>query len=116
MSRSGHLAHPRADLAADTARRLLHPAPAILGEAHRVQAAGDDEPIPFNRVGDAGRIGVDHAQVAEGFPSLRPTAGRLIEFARDANRRLLDCASFWRASRAWSSVFLDLRCPLSPCG
>ena len=36
-----------------------------------MHAAGNDEPIPFNGVGDAGRIGRDRAQVAEGFPSLR---------------------------------------------
>src|SRR5260370_42578897 len=43
----------------------FHPAPAGLGEAHRVQAAGNDEPISLNRVGDAGRIDLDRAQVAE---------------------------------------------------
>jgi hypothetical protein len=48
-------------------RRLLHPAPAGLGEAHGVQAAGNDEPIPSNRVGDAGRIGLDRTQVTEGL-------------------------------------------------
>ena len=40
-----------------------------------MQAARNDEPIPFNRVGDAGRIGLDRAQVAEGLPSLRLAAG-----------------------------------------
>jgi hypothetical protein len=40
----------------------LHPAPTVLGEAHGVQAAGNDEPIPFNGEGDAGRIGLDRAQ------------------------------------------------------
>src|SRR6266849_4470831 len=84
----------------------LQPLPAVLGEGHRVQAARNDEPIPFNRVGDAGRIGRDRAQVAEGFPSLRLAAGRLIEFAHDANRSLLDRANFWRAS----SASLALRC------
>ncbi len=47
----------------------LQPLPAGLGEAHRVQTARNDEPIPFNRVGDAGRIGLDRAQVAEGLPA-----------------------------------------------
>jgi hypothetical protein len=59
---------------------------------------------PFDRVGDAGRIGRDRAQVAEGLPSLRLAAGRLIEFAHDANRRLLERVNFWRASSAWSSA------------
>ena len=45
-----------------------------------MQAAGNDEPIPFNRVGDDGRVGLDRAQVAEGIPSLRLAVGRLIEF------------------------------------
>jgi len=63
-------------------------------------AAGDDEPIPFNRVSDAGRIGLDRAQVAEGLPSLRLAAGRLIEFAHDANGRLLERANLWRPSSA----------------
>ena len=55
----------------------LQPLPAGLGETHRVQAAaGKDEPIPFNCVGDAGSIGLDRAQVVERFPSLRPAAGR----------------------------------------
>ena len=37
-----------------TALARLHAATAGLGEAHRVQAAaGNDEPIPFHRVGDA---------------------------------------------------------------
>jgi hypothetical protein len=31
-------------------------------------------------------------------------AGRLIEFAHDANRRLLDRANFWRASSACSAL------------
>jgi hypothetical protein len=52
-----------------------------------VQAAGNAEPIPFNRVGDAGSIGLDRTQVVERLPSLRLAAGRLIEFAQDANRR-----------------------------
>ena len=51
---------------------------------------------PLNRVGDAGRIGLDRSQVAEGLPSLRLAAGRLIEFAHDADRRLLDRVNFWR--------------------
>jgi len=55
---------------------------------------------PLNRVGDAGRIGLDRSQVAEGLSSLRLAAGRLIEFAHDANRRLLDRANFWRTSSA----------------
>jgi hypothetical protein len=70
--RNGCLAYPRPGLAADlisTTRRLLHSAPAGLGEAYRVQAAGNDEPIPFNRVGDAGRIGLARAQVAKGLSS-----------------------------------------------
>jgi hypothetical protein len=82
-----------------------------------VQAAGNDEPIPFNRVGDAGRIGLDRAQVAEGLSPLRLAAGRLIEFAHDANRRPLERANFWRASSASSSAsLLNLRCPLSQSG
>ena len=32
-----------------------------------MQAVGNDEPIPFNRVGDAGRIGLDRTQVVERF-------------------------------------------------
>src|SRR5712664_4263651 len=90
----------RPGLAADLWPARLHPAAAGLGEAHRVKAAGNDEPIPFNRVSDAGRIGLDRAQVIEGLPSLRLTAGRLIEFAHDAKRRLLERANFWRASSA----------------
>ena len=60
--------------------------------------------IPFNRVDDAGRIGLDHAQVAEGLPSLRLAAGRIKEFAHDANRGLLDRANFWLASSASSAL------------
>jgi hypothetical protein len=41
-----------------------------------IQGAGKDEPIPFNRVGDAGSIGFDRAQVVEGLPSLRLTVSR----------------------------------------
>jgi hypothetical protein len=66
------------------ATMLLHLAPAGLSEGHRVQAAGNDEPIPFNRVGDAGRIGLDRVQVFEGLSSLRLAAGCLIRFAHDA--------------------------------
>ena len=40
---------------------LLQPLPSGLCEAYRVKAAGNDEPTPFNRVGDAGRIGRDRA-------------------------------------------------------
>jgi hypothetical protein len=69
-----------------------------------VKTTRNDEPIPFNRVGDTDRIGFDRAQVAEGFPSLRLAASRLIEFANDANRRLLDRANFWRASSACSAL------------
>jgi hypothetical protein len=65
-----------------------------------MQAAGNDKPTPFDRIGDAGRIGLDRAQVGEGLPSLRLAAGRLIEFAHDANRCLLERANFWRASSA----------------
>jgi predicted RNA-binding Zn-ribbon protein involved in translation (DUF1610 family) len=78
--------------------------PAGLGEVHRVQAAGNDEPIPFNRVGAAGRVGFDRAQVAEGLPSLRLAAGRIIKLAHDANRRLLDRANLWQASSASSAL------------
>jgi hypothetical protein len=46
-----------------------------------VQAVGNDEPIPFNRVGDAGRIGLDRTQVAKRLPSLRLTAGRTAAFS-----------------------------------
>jgi DNA-binding response OmpR family regulator len=38
------------------------------------------------------------------LPSLQLTASRLIEFAHDANRRLLDRANFWRASSAFSAL------------
>jgi hypothetical protein len=44
-----------------------------------VQPAGNNEPIPFNRVGDAGHVGRDRVQVAEGLPSLRVAVGRVIE-------------------------------------
>ena len=67
----------RPSVAADLFPRhggLLHPAPAGLREARRVKAAGNDEPIPFNHVDDTGCIGLDHAQVAEGLPSLRLAA------------------------------------------
>src|SRR4029077_9208757 len=75
----------------------LQPLPAGLGEAHRVQAAtGNDEPIPFNRVGDASRVGLDRAQVVERLPSLRLAASRRIEFVHDAKRRLFERANFWR--------------------
>jgi hypothetical protein len=86
------------------ARRLLHPAPAGLGEAHRLQAAGNQQPTPLNRVGNPGGIGLDRAQVTQGLPSLRLAAGRLIEFAHDANRRFLARANFWRASSACSAL------------
>jgi hypothetical protein len=89
-----------------TARRLLQPLPAGLGKAQRVKAAGNDEPIPFNRVGDAGRIRRKRAQVAQGLPSLRLAAGRLMEFAHDAKRRLFERANFWRASSALRCCFL----------
>jgi hypothetical protein len=82
--------------------------PAVLGEAHRVQAAGNDEPISFNRVGDAGRIGLDRAQVVEGLLSLRLTAGRLIDLAHDADRRVLDRANFWRASWRFGAVLFGI--------
>jgi hypothetical protein len=96
-------------LGASTGRRPmalahLQPPPAGLGEVHRVQAAGNDEPIPFNRAGAAGRVGFDRAQVAEGLPSLRLAAGRIIKLAHDANRRLLDRANLWRASSASSAL------------
>jgi len=43
-----------------------------------------------------------------------PTAGRLIEFAHDANRRLFESANLWRPWSACSAAsLLDLRCPLS---
>jgi hypothetical protein len=49
----------------------FQPLPTALGEAHRVQAAAaNDEPIPFDRVGDAGSIGLDRAQVVERVPTL----------------------------------------------
>jgi|SRR5580704_8424719 hypothetical protein len=50
-------------------------------------------------------FGLGRAQVAEGLPPLRLPAGRLIEFAHDANRRLLDRANFWRASSASSVLW-----------
>jgi hypothetical protein len=46
-----------------------------------VKATRNDEPIPFNRVGDTDRIGFDRAQVAEGFPSLRLAAMRIAVFS-----------------------------------
>jgi hypothetical protein len=54
----------RPSVAADLFPRhgLLQPLAAGLGGAHRVQAAGNDEPIPLNRVGDAGRIGLDRGR------------------------------------------------------
>jgi hypothetical protein len=58
----------------------------------------------LNRVGSAARIGLDRAQVVEGLPSLRLAAGRLIEFAHDANRRLLDRANLWQPSSASSAL------------
>jgi len=36
---------------------------------------------------------LDRAQFAEGLPSLRLPAGRLIEFSHEANRHLLDRAN-----------------------
>jgi hypothetical protein len=39
-----------------------------------MQSTGNDEPIPFSRVGDSGRIGLDRAQVVERFPSPVPCA------------------------------------------
>jgi hypothetical protein len=50
----------------------------------------------FHSFASGRRIGLDRAQVAEGLPSLRLTAGRLIDLAHDANRRLLDRANLWR--------------------
>jgi hypothetical protein len=61
---------------------------------------GNPPPTPFNRVGNSGRIGLARAQVAERLPSLRLTAGRLMNLAHDANRRFLDRANLWRASSA----------------
>jgi hypothetical protein len=88
-------------------RRLLHPLPPGLGEAHRVQAAaGNGEPIPFNRVGDAGSIGLYRAQVVEGLPTLRLAASRLIELSHDAKRRLFERANFGRASSAIAQVWV----------
>src|SRR5882757_10006862 len=58
------------------------------------------EDIAFNRVGDAGRIRFDRAQVTEELPSLRLAAGRLIELAHNAKRCLLERANLWRASSA----------------
>jgi hypothetical protein len=88
----------------NAAGRLLHPLPAGLGEACRVQAAGNDEPISFSRVGDANRIGLDCAQIAQGLPSLRLAADRVIEFAHDANCRLFERANFLRAWSASSAL------------
>jgi hypothetical protein len=76
-----------------------------LAVSHRVQAAGDDEPIPFNHVGDDGRIRPWSRPGCRGTPPLRLPAGRLIEFAHDANRRLLDRANFWRALSASSVLW-----------
>src|SRR5580704_2723468 len=52
----------------------------------------------FHSFASGRRIGLDRAQVGEGLPSLRLSAGRLIDLAHDANRRLLDRANLWRAS------------------
>jgi hypothetical protein len=65
-----------------------------------MKAVGNEEPIHFNRVGDADRIGFDRTQVAEGLPSLRLAAGRLMELAHYAKRSRLDRANLWRASSA----------------
>ena len=43
-----------------------------------MQATGDDEPIHFNRVSDAGPIGLDRAQIVERFPSLWLVRRRVI--------------------------------------
>jgi hypothetical protein len=56
-----------------------------LGGAHRVQVA----------VGDVSRIGFYRALVAEGLPSLRLAAGRLIEFAHSPKTRGLGPFRFW---------------------
>ena len=47
-----------------------------------MRAAGNDEPIPFNRVGDGGR----RAQVAKGLPLLRwpPVASLSLRIMRTA--------------------------------
>jgi hypothetical protein len=62
----------------------LQPLATVLGEPHRVQAAGNDEPIPFSRVGNASRIALDHAQVVEGLPSLRLAASQSLRMMRSA--------------------------------
>jgi hypothetical protein len=49
-----------------------------------VQASGNDEPIPFNRVGDAGRI------AGHGRKSGRPIAAVLGRFSADLGRVVLD--------------------------
>jgi hypothetical protein len=33
-----------------------------------MQSTGNDEPIPFSRVGDSGRIGLDRAPGCRAFP------------------------------------------------
>ena len=38
-----------------------------------MQAAGNQQPTPLNRVGNPGRIGLDRAQVAEELPTPPPS-------------------------------------------
>jgi hypothetical protein len=60
-----------------------HDSPAGLGEAHRVRPAGNDEPIPFNRVDDSAQCSgnndqesaIQHKQRSERIPSLLDLRG-----------------------------------------
>jgi hypothetical protein len=71
-----------------------------------MQTAGDGEPSPFNRVGDAGCIGLGRALVAQGLPSLRLAASRLIELAHPA---LLAAAPYRHNSSGSPTVYALVR-------
>ena len=43
-----------------------------------MQAAGNDEPIPFNRSGDAGCIGLSRAQISQIFGGLLRSFGEAV--------------------------------------
>ncbi len=58
------------------------------------------EPNTETGMTDYQRVSGRRVQLLQRAPSLRLAAGRLIEFAHDANRRLLDRANLWRTSSA----------------